>query len=498
MDDTHGTNSYDFSLITVLVVDEYGEGFPAAWCLCNRTDKYILIDCLTAVWIRVGNIKPKWVMTDDAEQYFSAWVAVFGLGPRKLLCTWHVDRAWRGAVNRIKDKEVAATVYHNIRVLMEEIDIDKFKLMLQSTLKQLNSSDETQEFAKYFHTYYTNRAEQWAACYRKSANINTNMYIESFHRILKHLYMKGKANRRIDNLIHVLLKVSRDKGFERLCKLEKGKNSGRLITIHKRHLASTKLSPALVQKTSEHEWKIKSGEAKWEYTVTMERELCQELCQLICKHCEVCIHMYSCTCLDFLINYTICKHIHLVAIDHKCKKRDVHAKWKSSEENHEPSCGNKHPTIRLAVQQSHNVSKIKDRLNQKLSTLLLLVRNSSDPALLLSAEDHINSASSLLNLTETKSVAQNAQQISKSPTNKHIATQRGFFTTKKKRKPQHKNLVKPTAEDKMQLQSQLLEDVPLYSSTINTKDTIIRGKSKLHYTRDAAILLRVEFYMLCS
>ena len=56
MDDTHGTNSYDFSLITFLVVDEYGEGFPAAWCLCNRTDKYILIDCLMAVRKRVGNI----------------------------------------------------------------------------------------------------------------------------------------------------------------------------------------------------------------------------------------------------------------------------------------------------------------------------------------------------------------------------------------------------------------------------------------------------------
>ena len=186
--------------------------------------------------------------------------------------------------------------------------------------------------------------------------------------------------------------MSRDKDFERLCQLEKGKNSGSLTTIHKRHLASTKLSPTLVQKTSDHEWKIKSGEAKWEYTVTMECEQCQELCQLICKDCEVCIHMYSCTCLDFLINYTMCKHIHLVAINRKCKKRDVHAKWKSSEQYHEPSCGNKHPTIRLAIQQSQNVMKIKDRLNQKLSALLLLVRNSSDPALLLSAEDHINSA----------------------------------------------------------------------------------------------------------
>ena len=111
MDDTHGTNSYNFSLITVLVVDEFGEGCPVAWCLCNRTDKYILIDFLMAVKQNVHSIKPHWVMTDDAEQYFSAWVAVFGMGPKKLLCTWYVDRAWRGAVNAIQDKQIAALQY---------------------------------------------------------------------------------------------------------------------------------------------------------------------------------------------------------------------------------------------------------------------------------------------------------------------------------------------------------------------------------------------------
>ena len=62
------TNSYDFSLITVLVVDEFGEGCPVAWCLCNRTDKYILINFLMAVKQNVHSIKPHWVMTNDAEQ----------------------------------------------------------------------------------------------------------------------------------------------------------------------------------------------------------------------------------------------------------------------------------------------------------------------------------------------------------------------------------------------------------------------------------------------
>lgn len=38
------------------------------------------------------------------------------------------------------------------------------------------------------------------------------------------------------------MKVSRDKAFEKLCKLEKGKISGRLSTIRKQHRESEKMS----------------------------------------------------------------------------------------------------------------------------------------------------------------------------------------------------------------------------------------------------------------
>ena len=38
IDSTHKTTGYDFLLITVMVVDEYGEGYPVAWCLSNRED----------------------------------------------------------------------------------------------------------------------------------------------------------------------------------------------------------------------------------------------------------------------------------------------------------------------------------------------------------------------------------------------------------------------------------------------------------------------------
>ena len=96
---------------------------------------------------------------------------------------------------------------------MEESDVKTFTTMLHKTLLQLSDSPATEGFAKYFSIHYAKRTEEWASCYRKSAKINTNMYIESFHRILKYVYLKGRMNKRVDNLIHILMKVSRDKAF---------------------------------------------------------------------------------------------------------------------------------------------------------------------------------------------------------------------------------------------------------------------------------------------
>lgn len=64
------------------------------------------------------------------------------------------------------------------------------------------------------------------------------MYVESFHRVIKYMYLKGETNKRVDKCIQVLMKFERDKGFERLIKLEKGKISERISIIRKRHKIS--------------------------------------------------------------------------------------------------------------------------------------------------------------------------------------------------------------------------------------------------------------------
>ena len=61
------------------------------------------------------------------------------------------------------------------------------------------------------------------------------MFMEAFHRVVKIVYLHHKQNQRIDNLLTVLLKITRDKAFERFRKVETGKSTHRLCEKRKRH-----------------------------------------------------------------------------------------------------------------------------------------------------------------------------------------------------------------------------------------------------------------------
>ena len=95
IDATHGTTGYDFLLTSVVVIDEYGEGFPIAWSLSNHEDFTHMCVCFKMVKRNCGILTPRWLMSDLASQFYNAWVGVMGGKPLRLLCTWHVDKAWQ-------------------------------------------------------------------------------------------------------------------------------------------------------------------------------------------------------------------------------------------------------------------------------------------------------------------------------------------------------------------------------------------------------------------
>ena len=73
-------------------------------------------------------------MTDDAEQYFNAWKFVFAeKDTNKILCSWHVDRAWRkGLQQHIGESSKRAEMYHLLRVLLSEREESQFRVCYRS------------------------------------------------------------------------------------------------------------------------------------------------------------------------------------------------------------------------------------------------------------------------------------------------------------------------------------------------------------------------------
>ena len=68
------------------------------------------------------------------------------------------------------------------------------------------------KFVNYFKNTYVSRPVKWAMCYRQfeHANTDTNMFVESFHNKLKTFYLERMSNKRIDDLINVLLEIEAD------------------------------------------------------------------------------------------------------------------------------------------------------------------------------------------------------------------------------------------------------------------------------------------------
>jgi len=271
MDSTHGTNMYQFLLTTIMVLDEHGEGLPVAWAITNKEDTNVLIQYLTAVKERVGNISPRIFMSDDADAFYNAWKSVFGES-RRLLCFFHVDHAWRKKLNElVKDKQELLEVYHQLRALLTESDKAKFHVMLQQFVSLIKVNQPS--FYTYFSTSYAKRAHIWATCYRIGTIANTNMHLEAFHRKLKVVYLDNKQNRRLDHLLHVLLKISRDIIFEAFRKSEIGKVSHRKCEINRRHLRAKELDPEIVKVCigTEHQWQVQSATDHSSYYVNNKK-----------------------------------------------------------------------------------------------------------------------------------------------------------------------------------------------------------------------------------
>lgn len=260
-------------------------------------------------------------MSDDCIQYWSAWKTAFGdsfdPGVKKLLCTWHVLKNWKLQLKKkVPSADDQLWAWHQLNVILHASDAATFTNLVSTFLTEIKQIDGGIEFGKYFFEYYCgrDRIEQWAKWGRRGSKVNTNMYIESFHRILKGKFLNGRQNRRMDTLIFTLIRVARWFLQEYAIFKEKGLSCDvhRLTVMHRRHKNATRLNPDSVHYDEDaNVWLFTSEtEIGKIYEVQQSNEICE--CGLKCRYCGICPNLYVCTCPDAVLSTTACKHMHYV------------------------------------------------------------------------------------------------------------------------------------------------------------------------------------------
>ncbi|XP_022168117.1 uncharacterized protein LOC111032183 [Myzus persicae] len=449
IDSTHGTNQYNFNLTTIIVIDEFGEGYPAAFCISSKIDEVHMTVFFSKIKEVTGSLTPNVFMSDDASAYWNAWIKIMSPIPKfHLLCKWHIDNNWRKNLKKIDGSiTTKAYVYKTLRVLLDESDITEFETLLSSFLCKLEEEPAMHNFKAYFQSTYVHRKKLWAACYRRQAMLNTNMVLEAFHKTLKHVYLKGKKNQRLDALLWHLLKVVRDKNFERLVKLcNGGKVTHFVNAINSRHRSALQASYKVI-KISDDTWSVASNSLELDYLIKQNKP-CS--CKVICIVCKCCVHLFSCTCYDYSIKNNMCKHIHAVRMNSMLNNEDVSMDVICNPIENDEVCMKMPAAQQLTIPSTESVAnKI-----QQLYNMFISQAGTLDDKQIQKINSSVDSSLTVLYQQESNFV-KNLEN--REPSNKNVDKQIRFYSTKKPRTkaPEEQRLNKPTIKVMNQIKNDL-------------------------------------------
>ncbi|KAK7582668.1 hypothetical protein V9T40_014113 [Parthenolecanium corni] len=323
IDGTHGTNAYKFELINFVVPDRMGRGYPVVHFITNRKDEETYTLMFQHLKLKNPNLDLFCVITDDETALINGLKNVFNnINFRHILCQWHVRRAWISNINKCLDKDLQDKLVIFLDQLLYVRNRQEFLTTENEFISVYGSNEKTRKFVTYYETHYKNRKEEWALAYRNFAhdNVNTNMFVESYHRTLKYKFLNGKCNKRIDSLLVALEDAENTFGL-RLEKdimygmTESRKNLGlkEISLAHSRGMTISEEDVSVL--LPEKRWKVISQSKKNTFYVIEKKNIAciiKDHCVDICieLECEgLCSHLYSCTCP---VMSNMCKHIHCI------------------------------------------------------------------------------------------------------------------------------------------------------------------------------------------
>ncbi|KAK9903370.1 hypothetical protein WJX75_003957 [Coccomyxa subellipsoidea] len=224
MDATFGTNREKMPLITLLVVDDHGNGVPIAWGIISQERTEAIAAFLEAVRQRVRQEQPDWdpscILVDACAAEIAAIQTTFPSSVWPFICHWHAQAAWKKQLfqkcNR-EGKNRQPNVEPMFRALLDITrfdppteDVAAARRMAKGMVEKfLERFAEEEEFCRYFKAQWADKLDMICQIFRrlKGCNINCTSHAEGYHSSLKANFLHGKRRltaRRLDWLVYIL------------------------------------------------------------------------------------------------------------------------------------------------------------------------------------------------------------------------------------------------------------------------------------------------------
>lgn len=446
MDSTHCISQYEgYQLTTLMTVTNLNQGFPVAFLVSSTVNVSILNTFLAEVKKCVGGpINADVFMSDDDAVFRNAWNATMNEETSSetlyLNCTWHTDRTLRRSIGSkicapVSEKTV---VYQMFRALMDEPEEASFYKQCQGFLNYLSQSN-FHNFEAYFKETYLseNRIQLWPKCFRRGVNFHTNNHLESMHRVLKYVYLKGKKVKRLDYTLFSLGKLVKDTVYKRMIDLVR--NRTRRNGLHERHRQGMELE--VIQEDKKVFYVSSASSNQKKYKVVAQSVSCEK-CRERCTYCDVCQCMYACTCDDSDEGRkNICKHIHAVA---RIVKDQLHLV------KHKPSSEEIEAISSIALSKTSKLPcSYSEKITLVLSKLTSACQDIADEEVYKAVNDHLQKALAIANTSKIQ-IKRSRLPVdvatAEEPANKLCTRQEKLYSTKRKRKHKGPTMRKPNAK----------------------------------------------------
>ncbi|KAG8185999.1 hypothetical protein JTE90_027669 [Oedothorax gibbosus] len=313
VDTDHKKRTSRFYLISLMALDECEVAFPVAFCISNKVDKGVIRQFLLSVREASGPLSCEFFMSDSDSFYLESWQEVMEDNPKWLWSKWWVDMDFVRLLKPLKGlADYRADFYKMWKLLLECKNTEVFMTMFKNFAKRVCDNPVIQKGADTVLKKYGPNKMLWGYCFHKDIKLSCVMQFEVLHRTMIFSSVRGRKSR-LDKFIIVLLKLMKFKLLYRLTgMLDEEKTSLAVESINAFHKKGFQICSESISSLGDTIWMIISDDEEGNVYVAREFDSCPERCDLKCSECDICVHMYSCTCMRNTVYADLCPHIHAV------------------------------------------------------------------------------------------------------------------------------------------------------------------------------------------